>query len=110
MAKDILQPGLGDDAIQVIRADLEKGQSSKRRRITEKFVFAALSAIPWVGGFIAAAASIPRDEAAQKADDLRTKWMEEHGRKLTELRNDLDAISERFASLGPEIEERIQSP
>ena len=110
MGEELVDPGLGDDTIRIIRAELEKGRSSKGRRIGERFFLAALSAIPWIGGFIAAAASIPSDEAGQKADDLRTKWLEEHERKLSKLREDLDVIHERFASLGPDIEERIQSP
>ena len=110
MGENALQPGLGDDAIEAIRAELEEGKSSRGRRIGEKFFMAALSAIPWIGGLIAAAASIPSDEAAKKSDDLRTQWLEEHERKLMALREDLEAIHERFASLGPEIEERIQTP
>ncbi len=110
MSDNPLQPDLGEDAVQLVRAELAKTQTSKGRRIGEKFFLAALGAIPWVGGFIAAAASIPKDEADAKADDLRTKWLEEHQRKLDQLRQTLDSIRERFNSLGPDIEERIQSP
>lgn len=70
---------------------------------------AALGAIPWVGGFIAAAAEIPGDEAALKRDHLRTQWLEEHQKKINELRQTLEDIYSRFQSLGLEIEERIQS-
>jgi hypothetical protein len=35
--------------------------------------------------------------------------LEEHERKLLQLQNDLDEITARFESLGPEVEERIQS-
>jgi len=71
---------------------------------------AAIGSVPWVGGFLAAAASIPSDESAGHADDLRTKWLEEHERKLAELHATLDAIDERMANLGPTIEERVESP
>ncbi len=98
------------EIVQAIRSEIVKGSKSKRRRIGEKFVMAAIGGIPWVGGFLAAAASIPGDEAAARADDLRTKWLEEHERKLQDLRETLDQIDERFDNLGPLIEERIQSP
>ena len=110
MAEELVAPGPGDNAVEAIRSELAKGASSKRRRVGEKFFLAALGAIPWVGGFIAAAASISGDEAAAGADDLRTKWLEEHQRKLEQLQNDLAAIHERFENLGPDVEERVQSP
>ena len=110
MGQELIEPGLGDAAVEAIRSELAKGQTSKGRRATEKFVLAAISAIPWVGGVIAAAGQFPRDEASARADDLRTQWLEEHERKLRRLREDLDAISKRFDSFGPDVEARIQSP
>lgn len=110
MADDALQPVPLEDVVPTIRAELEKNQSTKGRRITEKFVAAALGAIPWVGGFIAAAVEISGDEADTKSDDLRTQWLEEHQKKLRQLAGTLHDIHERFESLGPEIEQRIQSP
>jgi hypothetical protein len=44
-------------AVQAIRAELDEHKSTRRRRITEKFLIAAIGSIPWVGGFAAAAAS-----------------------------------------------------
>jgi len=71
---------------------------------------AAIGSIPWVGGFLSAAASIPGDEKAIRGDDLRSQWLEEHERKLKQLRGTLDEVSDRFEKLGPTIEERIQDP
>jgi hypothetical protein len=96
-------------AVQAIRGELDKHKSTRRRRITEKFLIAAIGSIPWVGGFAAAAAAIRGDESAGRADDLRTKWLEEHERKLAELESTLNAIDERMEKLGPGIEERIES-
>jgi hypothetical protein len=76
----------------------------------KKFAAAALGSIPWVGGFLSAAAAVPSDEAAQRDDDLRTQWLEEHQRKIGQLYGTLNDVSDRFEKLGPEIEERVESP
>jgi len=96
--------------VEAIRAELAKRSTSRRRRISEKFLMAAIGSVPWVGGFLAAAASFPGDESAGHSDDLRTKWLEEHERKLRELEATLNAIDERMSNLGPSIEERVDSP
>jgi hypothetical protein len=107
---EIIGSGAQSNTVAAIRAELDQHQSSRRQRISKKFVVAALSAIPWLGGFIAAAVSIPADEADANANDLRTQWLEEHQRKLNELARNLDAIQDRFESFGPQVEDRIQSP
>ena len=110
MDKDILKSEPNASNVDAIRTDLAKGHTSKAGRVGKKFVLAALGAIPWVGGFIAAAASIRSDEAAATADDLRTNWLEEHEKRFVQLGETLRTIVDRFESLGPDIEERIQSP
>lgn len=98
------------DVVKAVREELLKSPSSKGRRITEKFLMAAIGSIPWVGGFLVAAASIPKDESSARADDLRTMWLEEHQRKLEQLNATFNEINNQFDKLGPSIEERIQSP
>lgn len=98
------------DVVKAIRDELEKSSASKQWRITERFLMAALGSIPWVGGFIAAAASIPSVESTARGNALRTKWLEEHHRKLEDLNSIFGEISQRFEKLGPSIQERIQSP
>lgn len=70
---------------------------------------AALGSIPWVGGYISAAASLKFEESDIRQDDLRTQWLEEHQRKIEQLYATLGEIAKRFESLGDSIEERIQS-
>jgi hypothetical protein len=96
-------------AIEFIRTELAKAAPTNRRRIIEKFVLAALGSIPWVGGFISAAASYKAEEASIRTDNLQTQWLEEHARKIGQLMRDLEGIARRFESLGPQIDERIQS-
>jgi len=96
-------------AIECVRAELAKVSPSKRRRILEKFALAALGSIPWVGGFLGAAASLKLDEDGLRANSLQTKWLEEHAKKLERLERALNDIAARFESLGEEIDERIES-
>lgn len=110
MNEELSSPVSQEGAIQALRAELIQDGGSRWRRVLEKFVMAAIGSIPWVGGFLAAAASVPGDEAEVRKDHLRTQWLDEHQRKLDELRGTLDDVSERFEKLGPAIEERVQSP
>lgn len=104
-------PPLPDDKniVERLRLELAKSEPSRRRRIIEKFVLAALGSIPWVGGFLSAAASYKAEEETQKQDSLQTQWLEEHQNKISALRDTLQEIQHRFESLGAGIEERIQS-
>lgn len=110
MANEIAQPVEGDPVVQEFRTELAKHATGRKRRISEKFVLAALSAVPWVGGFMAAAASIDSTEKDAAADDIRTRWLEEHQKKLHGLSETLNTINDRFENLGPDIDERIESP
>jgi hypothetical protein len=109
MADSQLQHVSSDRAIEVIQTDLEKGRTSKRKRIAKKFLMAALGSIPWVGPLIAAGLEIKGDEAAVEGDDLRTQWLAEHQRKLNSLAQTIGTIEERFDSLGAAIDERVES-
>lgn len=95
--------------IENLRAELAKSEPSRRKRIVEKMILAALGSIPWVGGFLSAAANYKTEEGSLKQDSLQTQWLEEHHAKIIALQEALEGIQRRFASLGPDIEERIQS-
>ena len=102
--------GLPEDlAIDFIRRELERAAPSTRRRILEKFALAALGSIPWVGGFLSAAASLRTEEGGLRTDSLQSKWLAEHAAKLARLQESLDEIAQRFEHLGTEIDERVQS-
>jgi hypothetical protein len=99
-----------DDAVlDAVRGELAQEGPGRWRRVMDKFLMAAIGGIPWVGGFLAAAASIRADDGALRTDRLQTQWLEQHQEKLELLRNTLDEVSDRFEKLGPAIEERIQS-
>lgn len=98
-----------DTNVEKIRDELVKTSPSTRRRVFEKFISAALGSIPWVGGFLSAAADFKFQENDSREDNLQTKWLEEHTRKLARLSETLNYIASRFETLGDQIDERIQS-
>ena len=95
--------------VEALRAELAKSAPTRQRRILEKFVLAALGSIPWVGGFLSAAASYKAEEGSIRQDSLQTQWLEEHHVKILQLRSTLEEIQGRFTTLGESIEARIQS-
>jgi hypothetical protein len=104
------QPMLEEDAIvERLRTELAKLEPTRRRRVVEKFVLAALSSIPRVGGFLSAAADYKVEEGSLRQDSLQTQWLEEHQTKIGALRGILQEIHGRFESMGASIDERIQS-
>jgi len=88
---------------------LDRLGTSRPRRFGEKVFLAALGAIPWVGGFIAALASYKLEGAAAETNELQNQWLEEHEHKMQNLRSTLTLVGDRLESLGPEIEQRIES-
>lgn len=92
-----------------LREELAKASPSSRRQIAEKVVLAALGSIPWVGAVLSVLAAIPGEQRDEHADDLRTKWLEEHEKKLDLLRGTLDEMQRRFDALGDTVAERIGS-
>ena len=109
-AKDDPPQASDDKAIvERLRAELAKTNPTRKRRAIEKFFLAALGSIPWVGGFLSAAAAFKVEEASLKSNSLQTEWLEEHQGKLQALQETLAEIQRRFETLGPTIDERIQS-
>lgn len=98
-----------DGSIDSIRAEIAVAQTSKRKRFASKLFIAALSSIPWIGGYISAAASFQAEESTVRENELQNDWLEEHHKKLVLLHETLAEVDHRFESIGPEIEERIES-
>jgi hypothetical protein len=95
--------------IDELRAEIATMQSTRRGRFAGKFFIAALSSIPWVGGYISALASFKADESAFRENEIQTEWLEEHHKKLDRLKATLAEVEARFQDLGKAIEERIES-
>ena len=92
-----------------LKSELAKLVPSRRKRVIEKFILAALGSIPWIGGFLSAAAEFRGEEGNIHQDSLQTQWLEEHQTKLVELKETLEEIHRRFEALGSAIDSRIQS-
>src|ERR1700732_5478488 len=88
---------------------IEQLSGGKRRKYT-RFVIAALSSIPWIGGVIAAAASLSAEKDQEKINDIQRLWLEEHKEKAAELGTTLNDIFIRLDNFGDEVQEKIESP
>jgi len=84
--------------------------SGGRGKKYARFVVAALSSIPWIGGVIAAAASLSAEKDQARINDLQRLWLEEHKEKIKELSATFVEIFSRLDNFGAEVQERIESP
>lgn len=98
-----------EGAVDTLRAEIALTQSTRRRRLAGKFFMAALSSIPWVGGYISALANFKIDESSVRENELQNEWLEEHHKKIDRLKSTLVEIEVRFEALGNSIDERIES-
>src|SRR3974390_1244603 len=96
---------------------LEPSQEALVQRLSQgkknkyvRFLVAALGSIPWIGGFIAASASLSAEREQQGINELQQLWLEEHKDKILELRDVLNEIFTRLDNFGDQIKERIESP
>jgi hypothetical protein len=66
--------------------------------------------IPWIGGFIAASASLSAEREQQSINDLQRLWLQEHREKANLLNETLADIFIRLENFGDDVQERIESP
>jgi hypothetical protein len=111
MQDDLSQSGITEPEL------LEPSQEALAQRLSEgknrkyvRFLVAALGSIPWIGGFIAASASLTAEREQQNISDLQRVWLQEHKQKIAELREALSDIFRRLDNFGDQIQERIESP
>jgi hypothetical protein len=75
-----------------------------------RFVIAALSSIPWVGGVLGAMAGLSAEKDQENINELQKLWLNEHREKANELSNTLADIFTRLENFGDKIQDRIESP
>jgi hypothetical protein len=102
----INQPEILEPSQEALVQRLSQGKNRKYVR----FLVAALGSIPWIGGFIAASASLTAEREQQGINDLQQAWLQEHKAKIAELRGALTDIFNRLDNFGDQIQQRIESP
>jgi hypothetical protein len=101
---------LPPEKTEAVQDALVQKLSGGRYKKYARFVVAALSAIPWIGGVIGAAASFSAERDQEGVNDLHRLWLEEHKEKVNELGATFGQIFTRLDNFGDDIQERIQSP
>lgn len=104
-----------EQRLEISKADptqdalVEKLGAGKYRKYG-RFVVAALSAIPWVGSLIGAAASLSAERDQEGINELHRLWLQEHQSKVADLGATFGEIFQRLDNFGSEIQDRIESP
>lgn len=96
--------------VEATQEALTEKLGGSRAKKYMRFVVAALSSIPWVGGLFAASASLSAEKSQEEINELHRMWLTEHQEKARELSSAFVEIFSRLESLGDEIQERIESP
>jgi hypothetical protein len=98
------------DRLEAAQESLSSRLGGSRSRKYARFVIAALSSIPWIGGVIGASASLSAERDQEEINELHRMWLDEHQQKARELVAAFVDIFSRLESFGDEIKERIESP
>jgi len=93
-----------------VKSELEEAATGGKRRKFARFALAALGSIPWIGGFLSAAAVIDGEREQGKVNEMHQLWYDEHKDKLSELGQTISDILNRLQDFGEEIQNRIESP
>jgi hypothetical protein len=73
-----------------------------------RFVFAVLSAIPWVGSVIAASAALHAEKEQGRVNYLMYRWVEEHQNAYKRLEGTVTRMIGRMEEIGAQVDERLQ--
>ncbi len=87
---------------------LAEHEEEADRRKYARFTLTALSVVPWVGGFMSAAAALDAEREQGRINEIQKAWLQEHERKLERLKQDLDDVIQRIERLGAAAEERLE--
>jgi hypothetical protein len=104
--QNIEKPDLSERSQSALTTRLGAGRGHKYAR----FAIAALGGIPWVGGFIAASASLSAENEQQGINELQRLWLEEHKEKIIQLNETLSDIFMRLDNFGDDVQQRVESP
>ncbi len=99
-----------EDQLSAITANLDDHFIGPRLRKFTRLLLAVCSSIPWLGGFLSAAAAWDSEKDQTRVNELHRLWLKEHKEKLDKMLQAVAEIIERLEGLGEEIQERIESP
>ncbi len=95
--------------VRYLTGELEEATDSRRRQALEKFAIAAVSGVPWIGGFVAAAQSFREDSSSRRTDRLQLIWLRQHEDRLNALGAVVDDVLVRVSEFGDEMLDRLES-
>jgi hypothetical protein len=99
----VLAPGQDQLNDELARLEAAKGPRFAR------FVMAALSSVPWVGGLFSATASFCSESDQSKVNVLQRRWLEEHRERLKNLASAISDVTDRLEQFGDEVKDRLES-
>jgi len=99
-----------DQTIDKLKKDLEYSFKYGNDGKYNRFILAALGSIPWIGGLLSAIAALSAENEQSEVNELQKRWIEEHQKKILELSTSMDQMLHHLDDLGPEIDQRINSP
>src|SRR4051812_47785581 len=73
-----------------------------------RFIFAALSAIPWVGSIIGASAALHAEQEQGRVNLLMYRWLEEHRHAYRRLEATVAEMVSRMEEIGETVTERVK--
>lgn len=106
---EIPEENIDNEELDHFTTELDKTKSSWGRKAIEIVIMVGLGQIPWFGSLLAAGAKMFTGKRDSKREQLQNQWLEELSKKVKKLMDTLQYISERYESLGEEIDERLQS-
>ncbi len=91
-----------------VKQELLKNEEWQRARQHTRFLLAVMSAIPWIGSFLAASAALSAEKEQGRINALHQSWLQEHGRKLESLGSTMQEMFERLRGLEEQVGERLE--
>lgn len=92
-----------------IKKEIESSYKSKKQRVFNKVISAALSSVPWVGGFLSAMSTFKSEEEQIKSNELFKQWLEEHTKKMELLGGALISVMKRLDEFPSDLNDRLES-
>jgi hypothetical protein len=114
-AMEALPSGMADELAPITSAPIEANPhvalavylSSPNYQKYARFVFAILSAIPWVGSVFAASAALHSEKEQGNVNLLLYRWLEEHEQAYHRLDETVQKVIERIEQIGPPAQQRL---